>query len=71
MDMFNPNTYIWTKFLLECKEMIEEETGQTYEWEDVYPRKTQKQEILDKLFIKHASLEDIILRNKILNEKKI
>lgn len=71
MDKFNPNTHIWTTFLLECEQMIEEETGQTYVWEDVYPTKTQKKEILDKLFIKHASLQDIILRNKILKEKKV
>ena len=71
MVKFNPETYIWNTFLQECEQMMEAETGQTYKWEDVYPTKTQKQDILDELFLKHASLEDIVLRNRVCNEKKV
>ena len=69
MSQFYPKTYIWNTFLKECEHMIQAETGETYKWEDVYPTKTQKQDILDELFIKHASLESIVLRNRIIKEK--
>tara|TARA_Y100000816_G_scaffold290456_1_gene279171 strand:+ start:472 stop:687 length:216 start_codon:yes stop_codon:yes gene_type:complete len=66
-----PKTYIWNTFLQECEQMMEAETGQTYQWKDVYPTKTQKQDILNEIFLKHASLEDIVLRNKVYNGKYV
>ena len=71
MVKFTPKTYIWNTFLQECEQMMEAETGLKYMWEDVYPTKTQKQDILDELFMKRASLEDIVLRNRVYNEKRV
>ncbi len=69
MDKLNPNTQIWMSFLQECEEMMEKETGKKYMWEDIYPTNTQKLKILDELFIKHASLPNIILRSRVIKDK--
>lgn len=69
MASFYPKTYIWNTFLQECEQMMEAETGKKYKWEDVYPTKTEKEDILEELFMKHASLENIILRNRLLRDK--
>jgi hypothetical protein len=63
--------HLWTTFLEECQLMIETETNHPYEWVNIYPTQKQKEDILDELFLKRASIGAIILRNRTNNENKM
>ena len=57
-------SHLWTTFLQECQTIIETETQQEHEWVNIYPTQKQKEDILDELFMKRASIGAIILRNR-------
>lgn len=60
----------WLNFQEECKRMLEEETGYKYnliEADVAGITQKSKKQLLDGLFLKHASLENIVLRQSIHN----
>ena len=73
---FHTQFLLWEEFIQECTKKLEDskhiELDITHEWVSVeLAGKTQekKEKILDELFIKTASLNSIVLRNKILRRK--
>lgn len=60
---------LWNTFLHECQLLTEKETGKLHQWENIYPTNKQREDILDEIFIKRASLEDIVLRNRVINKR--
>jgi hypothetical protein len=67
--MDSSKTLLWNTFLNECLQITEKETGHTHQWDNIYPTNKQREDILDGLFMKRASLGAIILRNRSLNKK--
>ena len=55
---------LWTTFLKECQLLTEKETRKPHQWENIYPTNKQREDILDELFMKRASIGAIILRNR-------
>ena len=62
--MDSSKALLWTTFLKECQLLTEKETGQSHQWENIFPTNKQREDILDELFMKRASLGAIILRNR-------
>lgn len=67
--MNSSRTLLWNSFLEECQLLTEKETGKPHQWETI-PTKKQKEDILEELFMKRASLEEIVFRHKILKKYK-
>ena len=66
--MDSSNSLLWNTFLKECQILTEKETNQPHKWENVYPTNKQRENILDELFMKRASLGTIILRKRVINK---
>lgn len=62
--MDSSKALLWTTFLKECQLLTEKETRQSHKWENIYPTNKQREDILDELFMKRASIGAIILRNR-------
>jgi hypothetical protein len=62
--MESSRALLWNTFLQECQLLAEKETGQPHQWENIFPTNKQREDILDELFMKSASLGAIILRNR-------
>ncbi len=62
--MDSSKALLWTTFLKECQLLTEKETRQSHQWENIYPTNKQREDILDELFMKRASIGAIILRNR-------
>ena len=62
--MESSRALLWNTFLQECKLLTEKETGQPQQWVNIFPTNKQREDILDELFMKRASLGAIILRNR-------
>ncbi len=61
--MESSRALLWNTFLQDCQVLTEKETGQSHQWENIFPTNKQR-DILDELFMKRASLGAIILRNR-------
>ena len=63
MTDFSRNFTLWNEFLDECKNTIEGE----YKWETVklkgHPTGEEHEKIIDEIFIKRASLPQIVKRH--------
>ena len=66
--MDSSNSLLWNIFLRDCQLLTEKETKIPHQWENIYPTNKQRKDILDKLFIKKASLGEIILRNRVIKQ---
>jgi len=62
--MESSRALLWNTFLQECQVLTEKETGQPHQWENIFPTNKQREDILDELFMKRASIGAIILRNR-------
>jgi hypothetical protein len=62
--MDSSSALLWTTFLKECQLLTEKETKQPHQWDNIYPTNKQREDILDGLFMKNASIGAIILRNR-------
>lgn len=62
--MESSRALLWNTFLQECQLLTEKETEQPHQWENIFPTNKQREDILDELFMKRASLGAIILRNR-------
>ena len=62
--MESSRALLWNTFLQECQLLAEKETGQPHQWENIFPTNKHREDILDELFMKSASLGAIILRNR-------
>lgn len=62
--MESSRALLWNTFLHECQLLTEQETGHSHQWKNIYPTNKQREDILDELFMKRASLGAIILRNR-------
>ena len=62
--MDSSKALLWNTFLQECQLLTEKETKQPHQWENIYPTNKQREDILDELFTKRASIGAIILRNR-------
>ena len=62
--MESSTVLLWNTFLKECQLLTEKDTGQPHEWENIYPTNKQREDIVDEVFLKRASLGAIILRNR-------
>ena len=67
--MDSSSALLWTTFLKECQLLTEKETKQPHQWENIYPTNKQREDILDELFMKRASLGAIVLRKKVLTKR--
>lgn len=63
MTDFSTNIALWIDFLDECKSTVKEE----YKWESVklkgHPTEEEHKKIIDEIFIKKASLPQIVKRH--------
>lgn len=64
---------LWQEFLEECKSLEEKEKKKKYNWKELKLQGSitleQHNKIIDELFIKHSSLSNIVLRNKLFKKK--
>lgn len=67
--MDSSKVLLWNTFLHECQLLTEKETKQPHQWENIYPTNKQREDILDELFIKRASLGAIVLRNNVITKR--
>jgi len=71
MTDFRENIALWNEFLDECKNTIQGD----YKWESVklkgHLTEEQHNNIVDEIFIKNASLSDIVKRHLFYKKKNI